>query len=155
MISRIDRIAAIGLLLTLGFLPCIAAAQDDPDAIIKYRQGVMKAQGGLMSAMSQIVRGNVANRDDELKAFAQALTATTSNIPSMFPEGSDFGETDALEQIWEDWDAFEEAAKKADSEADALLKAAESGVAKAVEKAFKDMSETCKGCHKKFRAEEE
>ncbi|MEA3413780.1 MAG: cytochrome c, partial [Pseudomonadota bacterium] len=100
-------------------------------------------------------RGKVGDRDDDLKSFATALTATTGDIPSMFPEGSDFGETDALEKIWEDWDAFEKAAKKADSEADALLKASESGDAKAVQKAFKDMSEACKGCHKKFRAEEE
>lgn len=155
MIPRNNRIATIGLLIALGSLAVVAAAEDDPDAIIKYRQGVMKAQGGLMTAMSQVVRGKVKNRDDDFKAFAQALTATTSDIPSMFPEGSDFGETDALEKIWEDWDAFEKAANKADTEAAALLKASESGDDKAIQKAFKDMSEACKGCHKEFRAEEE
>ncbi|MEA3413779.1 MAG: cytochrome c, partial [Pseudomonadota bacterium] len=97
MFRKTERTATIVLLLNMVFLPGIAAAEDDPDAMIKYRQGVMKAQGGLMTAMSQIVRGKVGDRDDDLKSFATALTATTGDIPSMFPEGSDFGETDALE----------------------------------------------------------
>ena len=131
-----------------------ATEEIDPDAVIKYRQGVMKAQGGLMAAMAQIVRGKV-QYDAQLSVYAQALRSISGDIPDMFPEDSDFGETDAKAEIWEDSEKFRKAADKAANAAETFQKAVDSGDKKAIGREFKALADACKGCHKKFRKEEE
>ena len=146
------KIACFSLLLGLS---CSTHAQDtDTDAVIKFRQGVMKAQGGHMGAMAQIVRGKV-DYPDQLLAHAKALNSIAHNVDKLFPEGSDFGETEAKEEIWSNWDKFQEAADRLGNEAQNYVKAVESEDKKAIGQSFKKLADACKGCHKKFRQEEE
>ena len=130
-----------------------AAEEINSDAVIKYRQGVMKAQGGLMAAMAQIVRGKV-QYDARLPAYAQALQGIIKDIPDMFPEDSDFGETDAKAEIWENSEEFRNAADKAVNEVETFQKTVATGDKKAIGGQFKELADACKGCHKKFRKEE-
>ncbi len=132
----------------------VAIAQEDPEAVIKYRQGVMKAQGGHMAAMAQIVRGKV-DYADQLKVHAQALNSIADNIDALFPEGSDFGETEAKAEIWDNWDKFKESANNASQKAQTFLKTVESGSKEDIGKQFKELGQACKSCHKKFRTEKE
>jgi cytochrome c556 len=146
------KITLFGLLLGLS---CSLPAQDmDPDAVIKYRQSVMSAQGGHMGAMAQIVRGKV-DYPDQLLVHARALNSIAQNIDMLFPEGSDFGETDAKEEIWSNWDKFKQAAERLSTETQAFVKAVESKDQSAINKNFKELGEACKTCHKKFRQEHE
>ena len=108
-VQSLTKIAFFFSLLGLSFS---TYAQDiDTDALIKFRQGVMKAQGGHMGAMAQIVRGKV-NFPDQLLVHAKALNSIAHDIDTLFPEGSDFGETDAKEEIWSNWDKFKEASDR-------------------------------------------
>ena len=132
----------------------VLAAENDPEAVIKYRQGVMVAQSGHMAAMAQIVRGRV-DYGDRLVIHAKALNSIIGNIPELFPEGSDFGETDAKEEIWSNWAKFKESALTAEQKAQAFLQAVSSEDKEAIGKRFKDLGEACKACHKDFRKEEE
>lgn len=151
-LQAVATIALFGLLLGLSRL---ATAQDmDPDAVIKFRQGVMKAQGGHMGAMAQIVRGKV-DYPGRLLVHARALNSIAQNVDTLFPEDSDFGETDAKEEIWSNWDKFKEAAEHLSDETGAFEKAVESKDEKAIGKGFKKLGEACKACHKKFRREHE
>jgi cytochrome c556 len=128
-------------------------AENDPQEIIKYRQNVMKSLGGHAGAMTALVRGKV-DMPNQLLIHAQALHAVTGTISTLFPEGSDFGETDAKPEIWTHWDEFEDKARKVDSAAAGLLKTVEQGSdASQVQMRFKELGESCKACHKKFRAE--
>ncbi len=154
---RARRIVVMGLGifgLLAGATTINATEEIDPDAVIKYRQGVMKAQGGLMAAMAQIVRGKVPY-DTQLAGYALALRSISGDIPDMFPEDSDFGETDAKAEIWEDAEKFRKAADKAANAAETFQKAVDSGDKKAIGGQFKALADACKGCHKKFRKEEE
>ena len=130
-----------------------AYAMLESEAIIKYRQGVMKAIGGHMAASAQVVRGKV-DQAEALEAHAAAIAALSKNVPELFPEGSDFGETDAKIAIWDDWSGFEEAARKSSEAAQAYQEAAGSGDRAAVAAAFKDLSDTCKGCHEDYRVKD-
>ena len=73
----------------------------------------------------------------------------------MFPEDSDFGETEAKAEIWEDSEKFRKAADKAENAAKSFQKVVDSGDKKAIGRQFKALADACKGCHKKFRKEEE
>ena len=149
--SIILRVLASTLLLCASPL---TFGEQDPEAVIKFRQGVMKAQGGHMAAMAQIVRGNV-NYSDRLSIHAKALNSIIGNITELFPEGSDFGDTAAKEEIWERWEKFEKSAGNADEKAQTFLQAVNAGDKKAIGSTFKELAEACKACHKDFRQEEE
>ena len=139
---------------TCGLSAAALAQENDPEAVIKYRQGVMRAQGGHISAMAQIVRGQV-DYGDRLITHAKALNSIIGNIPELFPEGSDFGETEAKEEIWSDWEKFKESAKTAEQKSEVFLSTVASGDKEDIGKTFKDLGEACKACHKDFREEDE
>ena len=131
-------------------LSAAAFAQSDSESVIKYRQGSMKALGGHMGALSQIVRGKV-HYEDQLLLHAQAVAGLSKVIPTLFPKGSDFGETHAKDAVWDKPDEFKAAADKEDKAAAAFLDAVHRGDEAAVQSSFKDLGEACKSCHKRFR----
>lgn len=127
---------------------------EEPENYIKYRKAMMKAIGGHSGAASQIVRGKVAPEGD-LIMHAKALADLNSNIARLFPEGSDFGETKAKEEIWGQWEKFERAADDAKKATAAFAAAAATGDQEQIAKAFKDVGKSCKGCHKDFREKDD
>ena len=75
-----------------------------------------------------------------------------------FPEGSDFPETDAKEEIWDltqgaFWDHFKEYAQDTKDAAQALHAAVEAGEENQYATGFRDLGQTCKACHDDFRRE--
>ena len=148
---------AVTLLVTtaLGAGGQAVLAEVEPENWIKYRQGSMKALGGHMAASAQLVRGRVEG-EGLLAMHADSLARLSSDLPTMFPEGSDFGETDAREEIWQSWDQFEKTARDSAAAARAFAEAVKGGAApeEAAER-FKTLADSCKACHKDFRVEEE
>lgn len=130
------------------------AQAEEPENYIKYRQAVMKAIGGHNGAASQIVRGRVSP-EGALAMHADALAALTRDIASLFPEGSDFGETAAKPEVWSQWSDFEKAAEEARAAAAAFAETVSGGDAEKIAAAFKDVGETCKGCHEQFREKDD
>ena len=147
--KRYTSLLLAGLLATGS-----AALAADPENYIKYRQAVMKAIGGHMSASSQIVRGKVPE-GAQLAMHAQALADLSGNVTRLFPAGSDFGETRAKEAIWEDWAKFEQAANAAKDATAAFAAAVAGGDSEKIAAAQKDVGKSCKGCHKDFRQKDE
>ena len=124
---------------------------EDAEAYIKYREKAMESASGHLGASAQIIQGKVA-LEAHLPGHAAALQALLSDIPSMFPPDSDFGETDAKPEIWQKRAEFEQAANTAKNAAETFAKAVEAGDKEAIGKAFDDLGASCKGCHKEFRA---
>jgi cytochrome c556 len=127
-----------------------AAESED---IIKYRQNVMKAQGAHLAAAAAIVQGKVDFKN-QLAGHVQALQATTKDIPSLFPKGSDFGETKALDAVWQKNAEFQKLAKDTQQKVEALAKAVAANDSANYGARFKDVADSCKACHKDFRKEE-
>ncbi|NWG87325.1 MAG: cytochrome c [Hydrogenophilaceae bacterium] len=141
---------AISKVLLLGVAAgfAMAALAADDEEVIKYRKNVMKAYGAHMAAAGAIVQGKVKG---QLAGHAKALEATTQDMAGMFPAGSDFGETNALDAVWSKRADFEKKAKDTQAKAAAFAKAAAGSDAAAK---FKDLSDSCKACHKDYRKEQ-
>ncbi len=138
-------------IITAALIAATGAAQaEEPENYIKYRQAMMSAIGGHTGAAGQIVRGKVTPAG-ALAMHADALAALSADISSLFPEGSDFGETRAKEEIWSDRAAFDKAAVDAKTATVAFAAAVAAGDSEKIEAAYRDVGESCKTCHKQFR----
>ncbi len=144
----------IALMIAALLASATSAQAEEPENYIKYRQAMMTAIGGHNGAATQIMRGRV-DPEGDLVIHANALAALSSNIPRLFPEGSDFGETKAKDEIWSQWDKFEQAANDAKMATAAFSEAVSSGDADRIAKTFKDVGDSCKGCHKEFRQKDD
>ena len=137
----------------LGVVPAAALAES-AENYIKYRQGVMKAIGGHMGASTQIVRGRVSP-EGHLSMHAQALADLNKDLTSLFPEGSDFGETEAKEEIWDNWEAFGKAAKQSQQATANFAAAVAEGDAEKIAASHRQVGKACKACHEDFRQKDE
>lgn len=144
--SRYILLASVCLMAGTAF----AAESED---IIKYRQNVMKSQGAHLAASAAIIQGKVDYKN-QLGDHVKALQASTKDIPGLFPKGSDFGETKALDAVWKKNADFQKLAKDTQQKTDALAKAVAANDSKNYGARFKDVADSCKACHKDFRKEE-
>ena len=150
--------AILSLTCAVALLATIPSVQADDDKHehendeARYRHAVMEAMGSSFGALSLIITNRVA-RPDQLATQAKALSISASVVPTLFPEGSEGG--DALPLIWQEQDKVAEAAKRAVDATAALAAAAEAGDRAALTKAFKAAGESCKGCHKRYKAEDD
>ena len=148
------RWPALSLGVMLMVVTGVVPAESEPENVIRYRQGAMSALGGHMGASAQIVRGKVGY-GDHLLFHAEAIEAVSRRVSEMFPEGSDFGETDAKELVWEKWEEFQKLARKGEQAAGDYLVAVKGGDKAVIGKSFRSLADACKQCHKKFREQEE
>jgi cytochrome c556 len=131
-----------------------AAAAPAPEDAAKYRQSVMKALSGHNGAIAMIVRGKAGNADN-LASHIQALVNLKDETASVFAEGSDLDDDEALPAIWTDADAFAVAIKNFDAAVEALSEAAGGGDMQALDAAHREVGKSCKGCHEDFRQKKE
>lgn len=132
--------------LVLGSLP-LQAETDDPEAWIEYRESLMEA----MKAHNKGAKKALTLGGDHLIVHARALQETAALITGSFPEGSDFGETDAKAAVWEDREGFEAASRKYAEAVDGLVMAAGTGDPGAITQALNGVGKGCKGCHDGYR----
>ncbi|MHB8533994.1 MAG: c-type cytochrome [Sulfuricaulis sp.] len=146
------RLFAMGFALVM--LAPIVSQAAEPQDIIKYRQNMMKAIGAHTAAAGAILMGKVDYKN-QLNEHVRSLEALTSDIPGLFPKGSDFGDTRAKDAVWTKRADFEKHAKTLKARVAAFAKAVKSGNHATELASFKDMGEGCKACHKDFRKKEE
>ena len=124
--------------LFIGISTPILADEED---YIKYRQYVMKSLSSNLKASGLILKDKV---NGDLQGHAAAVASAGAMIDKIFPEGSDFGETDAKADIWENPDKFMKEAEKF-KQATAAFGNNPSG------KTLGAVGKSCKSCHKAFR----
>ena len=143
--------SAAAVLLSVGFLGNLSLA--DSEGIIKYRKNVMKTNAGHMGAIMDILKNNLP-LETHVVDHARSINQNSKMILSMFPKGSDLGDTKAKPAIWKNWSKFETASKAFVRESATLAKVAESGDMKAFAKQVRATGKTCGGCHKHFKERE-
>ena len=143
-----------------GILLCAAApfalAHGDEDSVtqaIEYRQSLMDVYLWNVKPMGAMVKGK---REYDQAAFARyaadLAAASKLELLAAFPEDSDKSdETDALPDIWLDFEGFKNKLTALQEAAAALKTAAESGDEAKTKAAFGDVGKACKGCHESFR----
>jgi len=82
---------------------------------------------------------------------AQGLNNMAKMVSTAFPEESDFGETDAKESIWENKSDFNKKADELVKSSEKLVSLIEQGKQKQVSELMKEVGQSCKNCHKKYR----
>jgi cytochrome c556 len=121
-------------------------AQQDP---IATRRALMKANGEHSAALARMVRGEAPYDQSKVEAAFSQWSETATKLPTLFPEGSQTGDTRALVAIWQnraDFDA--RSAKFAKDVSDNKSKVTDVESLKAVMPAI---GPNCGGCHEKYR----
>ena len=146
--KQIKIVTVLSVLLSFCFFGSSSLA--DSKGIIKYRQNVMKATGGHMGAIVDILKNRLPLAD-HIVDHARSIQQNSKMTLAMFPKGSGLGDTKAKPVIWENWSKFESAVQDFERESAKLAKVAESGDMEALAKQVRATGKTCGGCHRNFR----
>ena len=140
--SLVCAVLGVGL-LTAGTV----GAQD----VYKERETLMKGFGQSMGVVKGVVAEGKGTLADAAAAAAK-IAAGAPSIASVFPEGTNAGESEALPVIWTQWSDFEGHAKTMGELAAKLEAAAQSGDQAATLAAFGALGKDgCGGCHEIYR----
>ncbi len=116
---------------------------------IPTRQAGMDLVGGTLAGIKAVVTMNGDVKSLELPGKAIQRWGTV--IPTLFPAGSDKGDTKASAKIWEDPEGFKKDSLALSAAGEKLAVAAKAGDQPAVAAAFKEIGEACGACHKEYR----
>jgi len=127
-------------------------AENSFEQEIEYRQGVMSILSWNMKHLGGMLKGKQPYDAEKIKTHAADIASVASlNIMAGFPEDSTGEDSSALEDIWMDFETFEEKMDDFKKAADAMNMAAQSGDKGAVATAMGPLGDSCKGCHKPFK----
>ena len=139
------------LMFTVAALSLLGAGSVGAQEVYKERETLMKGFGQGMGVVKGVVvegKGTLA----DAAAAAKQIAAGSSKVASVFPPGSNAGESEALPVIWEEWSDFEGHTKTMGELATKLETAAASGDQAATLAAFGELGKNgCGGCHETFR----
>ncbi|RLW69184.1 MAG: hypothetical protein B6D71_11175 [gamma proteobacterium symbiont of Stewartia floridana] len=154
MKSRHSLIArTLGLSATFLLLhSTVPALAGEVEKAVEYRQGVMNVYSWNMKAMGDMMKGKTEFDKVRFAAHAEELSnASKFKLMNGFPEDSESDESDALAEIWMDFEDFESKYQDFGSAAQALEKAAQGGDKGTMGAALKEAGKSCKACHKKYK----
>jgi cytochrome c556 len=123
---------------------CTAIAADDP---IAQRRTIMKNNYKAETAANSVILGKYLV--PKAIAALQKLEDNMTVFLTLFPEGSDKGETHALLAIWTNMEDFRALAAKLVADAKAAEAATVNGQ-DAFTLAFQEVSKDCAVCHEKY-----
>ena len=140
------RWALVGLVLAFG----VGAVLADGDSITQ-RRALMKANGAAAGALVRILKGapfDLAAVQAALKTFSDAA----AKAPTLFPDDSKTGDTNALPAIWDNKADFE--ARFAKFGKDAAAASAAITDAASFKAQAPAIFSNCGGCHELYRAKQ-
>lgn len=134
------------------------AAQSGPQdleqaqKIADARAGLMKVVGAYFGPIYAMAQGYTDFDAETAERNAHKLRELADMAPDMFRTDTRKFEvkTEALDEVWEDYDHFVEDAEKM-KKASAALESAASEGKDAVVAAFQKLGGTCKDCHDEYR----
>ncbi|WP_446831340.1 c-type cytochrome [Candidatus Foliamicus sp.] len=141
-----DRVAAVVATTML-------AASAQADAAIEYRKDVMLSMAAHLSALTGLLAGELDFDQNHIEAQATSLGLNAQLVSTLFPPGSEAGETSALPGIWQRPEQFLARAEAAEREGRNLVAAAESGDREFMVQSLKRLADACRNCHREFRSE--
>lgn len=147
------RFTSAAVISLLGLAVSTASFAVKPEDAIKYRRGIMTAQGWNFGAMGAMVKGEVPYDKAEFLKRAENLAALSKmSLEGFTVEGSDKGETKAKPEVWTEMEKFKGGTMKLATESGKLVAAAQGDDMGAIKAQFNDVAKVCKGCHDNFRS---
>ena len=145
----------LGLSLTSVINLHAQAEEYEPENLIEYRHEVMEAIKGHNEAIEAILKKSVPY-NGHLEMHMTSLEALLGTVGELFPQGSDFGETDAKDAVWDNPEKFKQTVDKAQQAYATFKSVAAKGDTRASLDAFKKFGkESCGNCHKSFKKKDD
>ena len=132
----------------------VAAAAADARDVIEYRKDVMLSMAAHLAALTELLAGNLELDENHVEAQAISLGLNAQLVSSLFPPGSDQGDTSAQPGIWQRPEQFLARAEAAEREGRNLVAAAGSGDREFMVQSLKRLADACRNCHREFRFED-
>ena len=123
-------------------------AHEGATGVVKERMDKFKMS---KTMMKQINVGLRENDFENIEISAQKLLSWSKEMSKYFPEGSDVYPSEASKNIWLDPNGFSKAIKNFEEASLDLVNQAQAENSEASIQAFRNLANTCKGCHQKFR----
>lgn len=123
-------------------------AHEGAKGIIKERMDKFKMSKSLMK---KINKGLQNDNFIIIEKSAQTLLDWSKEMSNYFPEGSDTPPSEASSDIWLDPDGFKIAIKNFELASLELITQSQSENFDMTVNSFRNLAQTCKGCHQKFR----
>ena len=147
---KIKKLLSFINLLLFFFLLSTANtfAHEGATGIIKERMDKFKESKQLMKKI------NVGLQNDDFKVIeesAQMLLLWSKEMHNFFPEGSDVSPSEASSDIWLNPEGFNKAIKNFELASLELINQSNTNDSDKTINAFRNLADTCKGCHQKFR----
>lgn len=152
--KRLCRHHGKNLVVAVLLSVCMVAQAAETADIIQYRKSVMKARREHIAAATLITQGKVDFKN-RLAEHAQALEASNIDTASMFPDGTEAAETNAMSAVWSNKAEFQKRSKDTEQKASKFAKAVATGDTKNYSAHLAELLESCKSCHKDFRNKED
>ncbi|MCC9621556.1 cytochrome c [Thalassospira sp. MA62] len=142
--------AAIALTITGSV---VVSAHEGAEGVVHERMEDMKAIRDQVKILVPMVKGTLPYDPEQVAKSARIIEGNAgSNLTDLFPEGTTGKPSEALPDIWEDWDAFSGIANDLQTRAEAVASIGEnSGSEDDFKAAMGEMLKTCKQCHNDFR----
>ena len=150
MVQGMLRAGVMAALVTVAWQ---ASAEPAPEDAKDYRTAVMTSLRGHVAAASMHVRGLVED-NGFLEKHAEGLANGAAELKHVFPEGSNVGDSEARAAIWEEQAEFAQALEKAERATAAFRDTVADGNADAIGAAFREVGMACRGCHDRFRRDD-
>ena len=123
-----------------------------PDRAIKFRQGILQAQGWNAGFMNAMIKGEKPYNKDEFLLRATYLDELAHMAWEGFIPGSDQGApTKAKPEIWTEPAKFKQYQSNLQAATAKLVVAARGGDMSLIKPAFNDVGKACGECHDDFR----
>lgn len=132
-----------------------AMEQEQAEKLLEFRQGLMHVILWNVSPMAAMAKERVPFDAEKFQLHAERVAYAQTMTVEMFRSDTSDAvlETEALDEIWQDFETFQDLAIKAQEKSEALAKIAASGDFADVQAGFLEMGQSCKDCHDKFREE--
>lgn len=120
--------------------------------VVADRQAIMKDLGRSVGSIAPMIKGEKPFDAATVLAALEKIDADAGklNVDTLFPAGSDQGDTEASPKIWENKDDFVKHIEKFQTDAAAAL-AAKPQDLDALKPVFQQVASNCGSCHQAFR----
>jgi cytochrome c556 len=146
-------VPVVAALAVVGAFSLAVHAQGvKPDRAIKYRQGLMGAQGWHLGILGAMAKGE-RPYDKDVAVRSATFVSELLQMPfDGFTPGSEQGApTKAKPAIWKDQAKFKQLQEAAQAESQKLVAAAKTGDVNQLRTAVGAMGKACNNCHDEFR----
>jgi cytochrome c556 len=150
----LKRLTVAGLLLMAFTAQALDLEQ--AEKANEIRQAVLEIAGWNTGPAAGMVKEKIPYDPQRFQVYAERIAFSMTMIPDAFATDTrEFPlDTEALDVIWEDMEAFLERAAEAKEKSANLAEVSKSGDFDKVSEAFLEMGQACKACHDKFRADD-